>query len=225
MKPEKAVLLVGSPRGEKRASRALGKRLLAGIAERGAVVEIHSIYGAWASEAKMAALLDAVDAAKLVVFAFPLYVDHLPALVVRLCERIAARRGGQRPAARPRLAALVQCGFPETIQNQPAIDIMRRFAELAGFEWAGGLAMGMGGAVEGRLAGKPSGMLRNVVRGLDLAAAALAEGNPIPPEAVEAFGRSLMPTRLYFAVANLNWKRTARKTGRGIDLYARPYGD
>ena len=85
--------------------------------------------------------------------------------------------------------------------------------------------MGMGGAVEGRLAGKPSGMLRNVVRGLDLAAAALAEGNPIPPEAVEAFGRSLMPTRLYFAVANLNWKRTARKTGRGIDLYARPYGD
>jgi hypothetical protein len=225
MKPEKAVLLVGSPRGEKSASRALGKRLLSGIAERGAAVEIHSIYGAWASEAKMAALLDAVDAAGLVVFAFPLYVDHLPALVVRLCERIAARRRWRTPAARPRLAAVVQCGFPETSQNQPAIDIMRRFAELAGFEWAGGLAMGMGGAVEGRLADKPSGMLRHVIKGLDLAAAALAEGNPIPAQAVEAFGKSLMPTRFYFAVANLNWKRTARKSGRGIDLYARPYAE
>ena len=225
MKPEKAVLLVGSPRGNKSASRALGERLMAGLAARGVGAETHSIYGAWANASKMTALLEAVDDAGVIVFAFPLYVDQLPAPVVRLLESIAARRAGRAPSSRPLLAAIVQSGFPETEQNRPAIEIMRRFADRTGFVWAGGLALGMGGAVEGRLTAKPGGMLRNVVRSLDEAAAALAEGRVIPEDAIGAFGRPLMPRWLYFAAANFNWKRAARRNPGKIDLYAKPYAD
>ena len=223
MNPQKAVLLVGSPRGNKSVSRTLGERLMSGLAARGTAVETHSIYGAWAAEAKMTALLEAVDAAGVVVVSFPLYVDHLPAPVMRLLERIADRRAGKTPAKRPLLAALVQCGFPETLQNQPAVDIMERFAEAAGFAWAGALALGMGGAVQGRLKDKPNGMLRNVVAGIDAAAAALAEGRAIPADAVETFGKPLMPKRLYVLAANFGWRQEKRKNVRRVDLYAKPY--
>jgi hypothetical protein len=227
MKPGKAILIVGSPRGDKSASRALGRRLLDGLAARGVPGEIFTVQGAWASEVKMKALLAGLDSAGLIVFAFPLYVDHLPAPLIRLLELIATRKrlAGPADADRPLVAAIVQCGFPERRQNLPAVDIMRRFADLAGYTWAGGLAMGMGGAAGSRMPDKPKGMLRNVLRALDQAAAALAEGKPIPEETVEAFGRRLMPPWMYFTVANFNWKREARKLGRGRELYARPYAE
>jgi len=37
------------------------------------------------------------------------------------------------------------------------------------------------------------GMVRNVTRSLDLAAAALAEGKPVPQEAVELMAKPLVP--------------------------------
>jgi len=228
MVPKKAVLLVGSPRGDQSASRALAGRILQGLSARGLAVETHSIHAAHLSEEKKARMAEAVDSADVLLFAFPLYVDHLPAPVIRALDEIAARRRGTKSPSRPLLAALVQCGFPERHQNFPAVDIMRRFACLNGFEWAGGLTMGMGGAASGRpLPEKPSGVLRNVIQALDAAAAALAEGRPVPAETIDLMGRKLMPRGLYFAVANWHWKRMARKNskklGRAVDLYARPY--
>ena len=155
-------------------------------------------------------------------------MDHLPAPVIRTLDRIASgRRDNPADESRPRLAALVQCGFPETHQNRPALDIMRRFADLHGFEWAGGLALGMGGAAGRPKPEKPRGMLRHVVSALDQASAALAVGGIIPEETSALMGRPMMPKGLYFAAANWGWKREARrnakKTGRALDLRARPY--
>jgi len=225
MKPEKAILVVGSPRGGKSVSRDLGRRLLDGLAARGVAGEIHTVQGAWASPEKMDALLAGLDSAGLILFAFPLYVDQLPAPLIRLLEVIAARRRETRPAHPQLLAAIVQCGFPETVHNRPAVDIMRRFAELSGFAWAGALAMGMGGAAGGRVRDKPAGLLHNVIRALDEAAAALAEGLPIPAETIEAFGQRLMAPWMYFIAANYGWKRQAKKNGCRTDLRARPYAE
>ena len=222
----KAVLLIGSPRGKKSASLALGERLLDGLDSRGVTTEIFTVPWALESEQKAAAMFDAASKADIVVFAFPLYVDQLPAPVIWALERIGERRSQRRSESTPWLAALVQCGFPETHQNLPALEIMRRFAELAGFHWAGGLAMGMGGAVAGRRPGERDGMLRNVFQGIDMAAAALAEHRPIPQEAAALLGRKLMPRWLYVLMANFGWRRQARKHAKTkrakIDLYARP---
>jgi hypothetical protein len=227
MKPEKAVLLIGSPKGRKSASRALGERLMANLSSRGVTFEVHSLTRSVESEESAAAMLDAVGQADILVFACPLYVDQLPAPVVWALGRIAEQRRQGAPGSRPWLVAVVQSGFPEIHQNRPAVEILRRFAEMSGFRWAGGLAMGMGGAVGGRDERSRERMLRNVYRGLDLAAAELSEDRPIPEEAVSLFGRRIMPHWLYFLIANHGWKKQARehakKENAKIDLYARPY--
>jgi hypothetical protein len=171
----------------------------------------------------------AVDAAELVVIAFPLYVDGLPAPLVQALELIADRRRGLLPAspvAGPRIqrvAAVVQCGFPEARQNETAIAIVRQFAKEAGFEWAGGLAMGMGGAVAGKPLDKAGGMVRNVVKALDMAAAALLEGRDIPEEAAALMGKRLMPAWLYMLAGNRGMRRSAKRHGVLGRTHDRPY--
>lgn len=227
MKPRHAVLLVGSPRGNKSASLALGQRLLDGLAARGLQVETHSILSAAFTAAKADAMLHAAAAADLLVFSFPLYVDQLPAPVIPVLEALAERRAASGSSTRPLLAAIVQCGFPETRQNQPAIDIMRRFADLNGFTWAGALALGMGGAAGAALPERPTGMLRHVVQALEQAATELSQGQPIAAATTSLMGRALMPRWLYTTVGNWQWKASMRKAanrrGRAVDMYARPY--
>jgi hypothetical protein len=228
MSAAKAVLLIGSPRGANSASRSLGTRLLDGLGSRGWDVQTHSIYAAFDAPGQEAALLEAALSADLLLFSFPLYVDQLPAPVIRTLDRLAEAHRGRAAASKPRLAALVQCGFPETHQNAFALDVMRRFAETEGFDWAGGLALGMGGAASGRpLPEKPAGLLRNVLLALDRAAAALAAGGRIPDEVTALLAKPMMPKKFYFLAANWGWRRQARKNARKsakpVDLKAKPY--
>jgi multimeric flavodoxin WrbA len=228
MSPLNAVLLIGSPRGDRSVSKALGDRLLRGLAAKGAVVESHSLHAAHGSAAKTEAWLAAADKADLLIFSFPLYVDQLPAPVILALDRLAERRRMPGAKARVRLAALVQCGFPETHQNRPALEIMKTYAKAEGLDWAGGLAMGMGGAVSGRtMPEKPGGMLRNALLALDEAAAALADGRPLPAAAIARIGVPPMPRKLYFLAANWGWRMQARKnakrSGIRINLRAKPH--
>jgi multimeric flavodoxin WrbA len=219
----KALFIVGSPRGQKSTSMALAKRLAGGLKTRGVEVETALLRDVVDSAEKTGALVEAAGRADLVVFSFPLYVDHLPAPLIRFLEILSDRPAGLRSEGPGVLAAIVQCGFPETHQNKPALDIMRRFAAKSGFRWAGGLAMGMGGALGGNKLEKGGGMAKNAIRALDLAAENLAKGRPIPAEAVRTMGRPLMPTWLYILAANLSFRMLARKHGAGKDLKAMPY--
>lgn len=171
----------------------------------------------------------AVDAAEIIVVAFPLYFDQLPAPLVQALELIADRRKGllpASPAAGPRvqrIVAVIQCGFPETRQNEVAVGIMRQFAKEAGFEWAGALAMGMGGAVAGRPLEKAGGMVRNVVKALDMAATALLEGQEVPLKATALMGKPLIPGWLYTFMVERGMKRSAKRRGVLKRAYDRPY--
>ena len=229
MKSQKAVLLIGSPKGKNSASMALGKSLLTALSSRGVTSETHIIRPALDSEEKTVAMGEAAERADIVIFSFPLYVDHLPAPVIWALERIAERRKESPSTSQPWLVSLTQSGLGETHQNRPAVETMHRFADLTGFRWAGGLAMGMGGAMIGGKPGQRDGMLRNVFRGIDFAADALAEGRPIPDEAVTLLGRKLMPRWLYVIGGNFGWRQLKRKhaktKGAKIDLYARPYAE
>lgn len=80
----------------------------------------------------------------------PLYVDSLPAQLTHALEEISLRRVGRGWATSPGIVAIVNNGFHEAGQNAVALRICRRFAAEAGFEWAGGLALGGGEAINGR---------------------------------------------------------------------------
>jgi hypothetical protein len=223
----KAFLLVGSPKGTKSSSRVLGTYLASKLAAGGMETSEMIVGRALRSGEDLERMLAEADAADVLVVAFPLYVDSLPGPLTQALEAIADRRkvrGAERATERePKLLAVVNCGFPETLQNEPAVAIMKKFAAEAGFHWAGGLALGMGGAVSGSGLEKRGGMVRNVVKALDLTAEALLKGADAPAEAVELMARPLIPKWLYFAMANMGWKQQARKHGVRRQMRARPY--
>jgi hypothetical protein len=216
------LLLVGSAKRPRSTSESLGTYLLDRLADQGFETETVLLHRALRSEAGRKALLDATDRADLLVLAFPLYVDTLPYLVTRAMECIAAHRAGA-PRPNQRLVALANCGFPEAHHNSTALAICRRFAQETGLQWAGGLALGAGQAIDGRPLSEAGGMARHVVESLDLATEALASGAPVPPEAVETMARPLMPTWAYMHMGRLGWRMQARKHGAHRRLDARPY--
>jgi NAD(P)H-dependent FMN reductase len=227
--PRKALLVVGSPRGKASVSRSLGLQLLKRLEAAGLTAEEATSLDALRSTEEQHRLHRAVDTADLVVFSFPLYVDQLPASLVQVLELVAERRKGRlgvTPWAGPlgqKIIAIVQCGFPETAQTGPAVEIVRQFAREAGFEWAGALAMGMGGAIGGDRLEKSRGMTRNIHKALDLAAASLGAGGDVPEEATRLMGRPLMPRWLYSAAANWGFRQELRKRGTRKQAFARPY--
>jgi hypothetical protein len=222
MSAGKVLLLVGSPRGMASTSNSLGDHLLSLLEERGMAIKKLLLYPALANEGKMAELLAAIDACSLLVVAFPLYVDHLPAPLIYLLPQVGDRRSGRQGDDRQSLAALVQCGFPETVHCRPAGDIMGIFASQAGFRFLGCLAFGMGGAIGSRPLAKAGGMARRQVKAMSEAAAFLAEGSEIPAEIIALMGRPMMPRWFYNFAADWGWKRTAKKHGCSRSLRDRP---
>jgi hypothetical protein len=219
----RALLLAGSPKGLKGTSHELGRFLLGKLEDGGFSAETLAASAALRSEEGAAALLGAVNGADLVIVSFPLYVDQLPAPLIAALELVAdERRGG--PAEKPgKIMAIVQCGFPESSQNLPAVEIMRRFAKEAGFSWAGALSMGMGGALGGRSLTKAGGMARNAVRALEMTAASLVKGGNVPDEASALMAKPLFPRWLYVLMANWGMKSQAKKHGAKKKLLAKPY--
>jgi len=217
-----ALILIGSPKGRNSASYVLGSMLAGYLQKHGATVSEEMVHHGIRSKDGTDRLLDAVDASDLVVFAFPLYVDSLPAPLTCLLERIAERRALIVPTRAPRLAALVQCGFPESHQCDTAVGICRVFAERTGMRWAGALAMGMGGSLGGDLKKLPGGG-KNIFRALDMASESLAVGGDIPPEAVGLFAKPLMPRWMYTAFGNLGWHMQMRKNKTRRPMTYRPY--
>lgn len=215
-------ILIGSPKGRKSASFMLGSRLAEGLRKHGAAVSEGMVHHGLRSEEGTVRLLDAVDASDLVVFAFPLYVDSLPAPLTHLLELIAGRRARVAPAGAPRLAVLVQCGFPESHQCDTAIGICRLFAERTGMRWAGALAMGMGGSLGEGFKKLPGGG-RNLLKALDMASESLASGGDIPEEATVLFAKPLMSRWMYTLVGNLGWRMQMRKNKARRPLTYRPY--
>jgi hypothetical protein len=223
MKGDKVLLLVGSPRGMASASNSLGEHLLLRLEENGMAIKKLLLYPALADEKKMAELQAAVDACHLLLIAFPLYVDHLPAPLIDLLRQVAERRPARQGEARQTLAAIVNCGFPETRHCRPAGEIMRLFAAQAGFRFLGCLALGMGGAIGNRPLAKTGFIVRHQIKGLEQAAPFLAAGKEIPAAVIELAGKPMMPRWLYNWVADRGWKSTAKKHGSSGRLLDAPY--
>ncbi len=220
--PQKALLLIGSPRGEKSTSHSLGSYLLERLTENGvAQVETIHVYSALASPKKQTRMLDAIGAADLLIVASPLYVDGPPAAVTRVMELLCERRAEEMSAQG--LVAIFNCGFPEASQNDTALRIMEHFAEAVGYRWLGGLGLGSGEAIAGAELEQRGGMVRNVTAALEQAAEALARGDAIPEEAVEQMARPLVPKWMYKMMAEVMWILRARKYRAVRKLGARPY--
>ena len=229
-RPRNVLLLIGSPKPGPSSSAALGTYLLDELAGRGLSTQAVVLTEALSSPQAAERMLAAVAAADLVVLSFPLYIDSLPAPLIRVMELLAEDRagraaGGDSPQESDRqgLVAICQCGFPEALHDQVALEICANFARVAGFEWAGGLAMGGGGLIDARPLAERAGPLRFVVRALKCGAAELAEGRPLPAEAVHLMAKPGFPAFAYRLIANRGWRHELKRRGATAPLDARPF--
>jgi multimeric flavodoxin WrbA len=227
----RALLLVGSPKTRKSTSDSLGGYLFEQLEARSIHTETIYLHAALRFPEKAQALLDAVDAADLVVLAFPLYVDALPAPATEALERIAAHRQGRDPAHRQErdpghrqlFAAIANCGFPEAFQAAAALAICEAFARQAGFEWAGSLALGGGGIVGGVPLAEGGGKTALLRQSLELAAGALAQCRVIPQAAQDIMAKPVIPFWVYGVMSSIGWRQQAKRYGAQRSLKRQPY--
>ena len=216
----KAVLLVGSPRGEKSTSSSLGTYMMARLEGKGWGCVRHYIGSTVQSISEFEKVFADVEEAQLVVLAAPLYVDSLPSPVIQFMELFGARRT-IRNTNGPRFCLIVNCGFPED-QNMMAVEISKHFASENGMEWCGSLSMGQGGMIWGKELDELGRRTRRVRSALDRSADALAEGKCIPEGVSRSFSKGMVPAFLYKYMANKGWESAGRRN-RARNLKARPF--
>lgn len=217
------LLLNGSPKAGGGTSGALAGYLKDRLDGIGCNAEILSARSSISSQSRIEKLLEIAVSADAIALLFPLYIDSLPYTVTKALELIAEdEKLSVAGRSKQGLLAISNCGFPEAYQNGTALAICRQFAKETGRQWVGGLALGAGGAIDGQLnrAGRSTGKLK---QSIGLAAAALAEGGVIPPEAVKLMAQPIISKWLYLWVAEYNWKRAAKKNGVWKKINDRPY--
>jgi multimeric flavodoxin WrbA len=219
----RALLLVGSPKTRKSTSNSLGVYLFEQLIARAIQTETLYPYTILRSPAKLQAMLEAVEAADLVMLTFPLYVDTLPGPVIEALELIASHRQGRDSSQRQLFTAISNCGFPEAHHNANALAICELFAQQAGFEWAGGLALGAGEIVAGEPLIQSGGKTIRMRQSLDLAADELAMGKAIPKSSQEIFGKPVIPHWAYRFTGAMRWNKQAKGFGVKKLLKRQPY--
>jgi NAD(P)H-dependent FMN reductase len=220
--PRRALLLVGSPRGSASVSAAVAAHLAALLAERGLTVATEWIHKLLRVDPELGGLSAGLREADVVALATPLYVDSLPGPVTEALE-ILARRDFAAGPRRPRLLALVNCGFPEAVHADTALAICRLFGEQANLDWIGGLAIGGGGMLAGKPLAELGGRARAVTRALALTADAIAHGRVVPDEAQRLVRRLAIPAWLYRFFADWGFRQDAKRHKTGARLRERPY--
>jgi Putative NADPH-quinone reductase (modulator of drug activity B) len=171
-------------------------------------------------EPDFAALLEA-DA---IVFAFPLYFFCLPGLLIRFLEayeKYCREHGGQKKPVK--IYAIVNCGFPEPEINLEAVRVIGCFSRHIGASFRFGVLIG-GGPMLSSIEGV--GPAKKAYEKLEATIRVLADD--IRGETAQAMENVLIrpsfPARLYFFIADTEWKREAKKNGiKKAELYRRPY--
>ncbi|MFX1567581.1 MAG: hypothetical protein ACFFCV_04345 [Promethearchaeota archaeon] len=220
---KKALLLVGSPKGEKSTSASLGDYLILKLKKFGMSSQKLFIHRLVNREEKLQELFHMIEKVDWIILTFPLYVDSLPAPVIKAMELIQENRTYRENKNSPNLITIANSGFPEASQNYTALKICKIFSQDCEFTWKGGVAVGGGGAINGAPLLEKGGMVRNVIKGLDIIAEALNDDKEIPQEAVDLLAKKFIPTSLYRKFGNLGWRAQAKKYGVKQKIRDTPY--
>jgi len=226
---KKAILLIGSPKGHHSSSASLGSYLLNQIEKYDIVTETIHLHSEISTKAKSNLFLDKIEEADFIILAAPLYVDTLPAKVIKALSLIAENRRNLyyddiKSAKNQSFAVIVNCGFPEAEQNNVALKVYEEFAREAKVKYLGGIAVGMGGAVSGKSLSEMGSMTKDLTKGLDQAAENIVSNQKILDSAVKNTSKPMISSKwLYTLVGNFNWRFQALKNGVYRKMNDKPY--
>ena len=216
MSRERALVLVGSPRGLRSVSNSIADHLLAAI-KRYECRKILIHDKAYRNDP--ASLADSLGSCRAVILIYPLYVDSLPAPVIALMEA-AARVHGSDGLRGIRFCAISNCGYPEGRHARESLMICSRFAAETGMSWMGGLSLG-GGPTIG-VKGLHTGRGKAAAAALDPLVRAL-EDEAGPSDGMKNIVElDLVNPVLYRSLGNWGWRWTALRRGLLFSMGRRP---
>jgi hypothetical protein len=216
-----AALLVGSAKIKgTSASENLARALAQRLEIENVATELH-FATEFVHTGKAETMAASIAKADLFVLVTPLYIDALPALVVRALDSVVHARAASPPGM---FATIINCGFPEPEHTRTAMRITHHFASAGAYHWAGGLPLGGGGYIKPKVPlDAQHGPAIHVRRALDAAAPALAAGDNVPELALVRMMESPMPDFVYRLIADLGWRYQVHQHGLAQrELRARP---
>jgi len=154
------------------------------------------------------------------LFVFPLYVDSLPAPLIKvltMIEQEAMTSNGKHPI----VYAISNCGFFEAEHNRLALDILKNFSIRLGMSWGYGIGIGGGGFVTSQSKNiSPKGSAANVYIVLCELSKAMENKDG---KKLNVFVKPTIPRFLYKSSGNLGWYQMALKHGSIRSLKAKPH--
>ena len=205
----KTAFLIGSMRGIEGNSGKLAGKLTGSLKEAPEIIELKRYLQ------DLPGLVKELDDVETLVLCLPLYVDGLPAQVIRFMECMEREyQGGPK-----KIYLLANMGLYESRQLVNLFSAVKQWSAKMGFSYGGGL-----GVSAGEMIGVLLGVLpyrfwvtKDVARGTEQLAAAICSGQKIQDIYVEPYA---FPRSLYNAIANSGWSRNAKAAGlRPRDLY------
>lgn len=214
-KAEVVTLINGSPKGKRSATAVLLDDLSTQLEAGDTSLSIERTSCTGNKQPDSRALLQS----DIIVLGFPLYVDTLPAHVLKLLcqleETVCAAASSHTTL--PTIYALSNCGFYEAEQIEPAFDAVRNFCIRTGFHWGGGAAIGAGGMIEPTSqAPRNNWVRRPTSNALDTLAKAITSVG-----FCEGSATSSLPRFAYQQAAHMQWRSLAKQNNKA-NLNARP---
>ncbi len=210
-----ALMIVGSPKSGNSVSEKIGNYVFDRLKGKGFACQTLT-----ASKTNRQELVEKAKNADMILIAFPLYIDSLPAPLIKALEIISNSATGMK-----KIAVICNSGFPEPKQCLTALDIVKTFAKESGSSWIGGIAVGGGASLASRKPKKledHGGMARKLIKSLDLLTKAIVEDKPFETHLLTA--AQPLPAWVYGLLGNAGWKGAAKRRGlQKRDLYAKPF--
>ncbi len=214
----------GSPRGKSGNTEILLKKVIGGFS--GVVdADIQWLHLNSVKDRNSAA--DAFSSSDVVLLGFPLYTDAMPGLTKAFIENLAPFVGRDN---NPRMAFLVQSGFPEAAHSRYVERYLEKLTQRLNTPYAGTIVKG--GCEGVRM--MPEQMNRKLFDGLDALGQDLGETGQFDPEKLkklakpERFPRLLAPVIklvLKLPIMQQYWNMQLKKNGAYEQRFASPFKD
>jgi len=151
---------------------------------------------------------------------FPLYIDSLPAPLIKVLNIIEeqTRKLPNKPIVK--VYTIVNCGFLEAQHNFLALKIIEHFCCSCGYLFQGGLAIGSGAILMDYRNAPNKGPATAIYQAIENLARKITSDQPLPED---IFVSPKMPRWLYILGGNYGWKSIAKKRGTKNSLNAQPH--
>lgn len=218
---KEVLLLIGSPRGINSTSESLGMYLCNRLDKEKFNINKAYTHRLVLREEKYNKLYNMIEKSDLIILSFPLYVDHLPAPLIKALEILDKNK--IKNFSQKSLIAISNSGFPESSQIDLAMKICKNFANEMGFQWKGELQFGCGEVIHGRDLEDVGKMTENLKKGLKMAAKEISSDRLISQEAKDFVSKKTIPKGMFKLFANLGWRFRAMKNWNFFNLKNTPY--